>query len=129
MILHQIKEMMEDELAKLSKKPELSHADLECIDKMVDIVKDISTINAMEDAGYSTERFRYEEPDRYYADHSYRRGRDAMGKYTSRDDHPDYGYSGHNQMSMIEELEILYRASTNEAERENICKVIDQLKR
>lgn len=91
MILHQIKEMMEDELAKLSKK--------------------------------------YEEPDRYYADHSYRRGRDAMGRYTSRDDYSEHGYSGHNQMSMIEELEILYRASTNEAERENIRKVIDQLKR
>lgn len=129
MILHQIKEMMEDELVKLSKKPELSHTDLECVDKMIDIIKDISTIDAMEDAGYSSERFRYEEPDRYYADHSYRRGRDAMGRYTSRDDYSERGYSEHNQMSMIEELEILLRASTNEAERENIRKVIDQLKR
>jgi hypothetical protein len=46
-ILYEIKDMMEDELKKICKANEITGSDLEEIDKMVDIIKDIDTIEAM----------------------------------------------------------------------------------
>lgn len=114
-VLEEIKDMLEDELKKISKKEDITTVDLENIYKMVDIVKDVSTIDAMkkaEEQGYSRDYSRdnsrgysedysnaygsYRSYDgrrgrdgdsdgRYSEDGSYRRGRDSMGRYTCRD--------------------------------------------
>lgn len=55
---------------------------------------------------------------------SYRRGRDTMGRYTSRD-----GYSGHDKESMIEGLREKMHMATNESDREAIRRAIDILER
>ena len=49
-VLLDIKEMMEDELKSICHKKEITRTDLDDIYKMIDIIKDITTINAMHKA-------------------------------------------------------------------------------
>ena len=133
-ILYSIEDKMMDELKRICNKPEMSQSDLENVYKMVDIIKDVSTVEAMRDAGYSQANYRvsYDDPAMSYArygnrsyddGYSERRGRDAMGRYTSRD-----GYSTHNE-SMIDMLKDKMHNATSEVERENYRRVIEQLER
>lgn len=164
-VLFDIQEMLEDELKKISKKEDITAMDLENIYKMVDIVKDVTTIDAMQKAekegysyardmsrdmsrGYSEDyanayasyrsydgrRGRDGDSDgRYSEDGSYRRGRDAMGRYTSRDgsyrDGSYDGYSGHGKEDMIDNLKEMMRNARSEEERESYRKTIEQLQR
>ena len=139
-VLYTAEDRTLDEIEQLCKKPEWSPSDIEMLYKMVDIVKDvedtclkIETVKAMKDAGYSQANVRmsYDDPsmsygrysNRSYDDgYSERRGRDAMGRYTSRD-----GYSTHNESSMIDMLKDKMRNTTSEVERENYRRVIEQL--
>jgi hypothetical protein len=146
-VLWDIQDMLEDELKKISKKEDLTTSDLDNIYKMVDIVKDVTTVDAMKKAeqeGYSRDYSRGYSEDysnaygsyarrgrdgdgdgRYSEDSSYRRGRDAMGRYTSRDD----GYSGHSKEQMIEHLQEMMRNARNDEERESYRRAIEQMKR
>ena len=130
----------------------MTSADLDNVYKMIDIIKDITTIEAMQRAeqeGYSRDysynyyndsydnysnarRGRDGDSDgRYSEANSYRRGRDAMGRYTSRDDGSSYrdGYSGHTKEQMVEKLEHMMREARDEQERENYRRAIEQLER
>lgn len=61
---------------------------------------------------------------RYSEESSYRRGRDARGRYTSR----DAGYSGHTDRErMIGKLETMMEDATTEKERKAIQRCIDQI--
>lgn len=140
-VLYTAEDRTLEEIEQLCKKPEWSPSDIEMLYKMVDIVKDvedtclkIETVKAMKDAGYSQANVRmsYDDPsmsytrygNRSYDDgYSERRGRDAMGRYTSRD-----GYSTHNE-SMIDMLKDKMHSTTSEVERENYRRVIEQLER
>lgn len=92
-----LEETMCRELDKLDKKyagetGELSVQDAEKIDLLYHALKSAATYHAMKDAE------EWESPDA--SGRSYRRGRDGMGRFTSREmGHPDgsgyYGYSGH----------------------------------
>lgn len=118
---------LKNEIRDLNQKSDISPTELDRVYKAVDIIKDIKTIEAMEDAGYSNARggnsrayyedsyergrsnmmypgYFYDEPgmsgarggnSREYSEegNSYRRGRDSMGRYTSREG----GYSGHEE--------------------------------
>lgn len=69
------------ELEKLDKKygsdvPEMSVQDVEKADILYHALKSAATYHAMKDA---------DEWDREGSGRSYRRGRDSMGRYTSRD--------------------------------------------
>ncbi len=72
-VLYDIQDMLEDELKKIAKKEEISTNDLDNIYKMVDIVKDVTTVEAMKSGGYS------QESSRRSYDGSYGRG----GSYNS----------------------------------------------
>ena len=129
--LYDLCENLKDEIKELNKKGDISPTELERAYRAVDIIKDIKTIEAMEDAGRSYDGmsrdgysqrmypgYYYDEPGmsnarrgrdgdgdgRYSEEGSYRRGRDAIGRYTSRDG----GYSGHEEkeqmMRQIEEM-------------------------
>ena len=141
-ILYKLCDKMEDELELLYKKQELTTVDLDNMYKMIDIVKDIKTVEAMKNAeeqGWSREYAR--EYSRGYEDdyantramnnnsrddgYSYRRGRDSMGRYTSRDD----GYSRHGNDEMIANLRSMMNNARSEQERENYRKTIEDLSR
>ena len=87
------------ELEKLDKKymndvPEMSVQDVERADILYHALKSAATYHAMKDAD-EWEEEESRSGRSYYGrggDRSYRRGRDAMGRYTSRDMD---GYSGH----------------------------------
>lgn len=140
--LYDLCENLKEDIKELNKKGDISPTELDRAYKAVDIIKDIKTIEAMEDAGgsyagsyddYSRRYYRdggsyrdgsyaggsYNSYDgmsnarrgrdgdgdgRYSEDGSYRRGRDAMGRYASREG----GYSGHEEkeqmMRQIEEM-------------------------
>ena len=128
--LYDLCENLKDDIKELNKKGDISPTELDRAYKAVDIIKDIKTIEAMEDAGSSYDRYSYDEgghsnrmpyPYYYYDEpgtsharrgrdgdgdgrYSEARGRDAMGRYTSRDG----GYSGHDEkeqmMRQIEEM-------------------------
>jgi hypothetical protein len=163
-VLFDIQDMLEDELKKISKKEDITAMDLENIYKMVDIVKDITTVDAMhkaEQEGYSRDYARdysrgysedyanaygsYRSYDgrrgrdgdgdgRYSEDSSYRRGRDSLGRYVSRDGSYrggsyEGGYSGHDKEDMIDHLKEMMRNARSDEERESYRKTIEQLQR
>lgn len=137
---------MEEELDHLNRKEQLTKEDICIIGEMVDIVKDIETINAMKEAsangwsrdygtdyscGYDDDysnayRYSYDgrgRDSRYSETGSYARGRDSMGRYTSRDE----GYSRHSKDEMIKHLEQLMMNARTPEERENYRATIDQM--
>lgn len=84
-VLYDIQDMLEDELKKISKKEEITAMDLENIYKMVDIVKDVTTVDAMQKAeqeGYSRNYAR--DYSRGYSD-DYANARNSYNSYTSYD--------------------------------------------
>ena len=77
-VLHNICDILEDELEDIVKTNSISMQDLEIVDKSVDVIKDIKTIEAMEqsfddwthDSGYS---------NRAYYDDGYSMARGGRG--------------------------------------------------
>ena len=99
--MHKLKDMLCDELDKITKKGELSAGSLDAIDKLTHSIKSIETIMAME--GYSKD-----------TPYSYRRSRDDYRTY-SRDD----------KRRLKEELEMLM--SENPDHRHLIQKWMNQI--
>lgn len=146
-VYEQIKDMLCDELEGIAKKKELTTNSLEVLYKGIDIIKDISTIEAMEqeygnshDSGYSGGysggyygRMPYYMYDDGMGSHgnSYARGRnarrDSMGRYSSEGRSYDYmnDYSGDTK----EELQRLMNSAQNDREREAIRKALDSMNR
>lgn len=95
--LYELCESLKKEIRQLNAKPDISPTELDRLYKAVDIIKDIKTIEAMEDAGYSNTYPYYDDMaysrGRYSYEgrgNSYARGRDSMGRYTSRDEGPNH---------------------------------------
>lgn len=154
--LKELKHVLEKEIEEISKKNDISPTELDRLDKAVDIIKDIETICSMkeysyDDDGYS-ERYPYYMRDNrrsyrmvdysggggtppYMWDEpgaSYRRGRDSMGRYASRDpyayDTRSYGYSGHNREDLKMDLRDMMNNTKNDKERMAIQQLLDQWK-
>ncbi len=139
-VLDSLYEKMEDELKQICKKEPLTKEDVELVYKMIDILKDITTIDAMnkpENEGwaqdYSGEYSNNYGYRRSYDDGSYRRGRDSMGRYTSRDDSYrgsyEDGYSRHSKEEMINNLKSMMENARTPEERENYRATIEQMSR
>lgn len=156
-VLYDIKEMLEDELKKTCKQEKFGPSDLDEMYKMVDIIKDIETIEAMkmsEMEGYSgangysyanASMMGYPEPWPYSYEgqnssrdggysgarggYSGARGRDSMGRFTSRDSSYDRGYSGHSKEQMLETLKMHMAEARDENERDSYRRAIEQLSR
>jgi len=128
--LYDIEDMLLDEMKSISKQEKLSSSDVEDIYKMVDILKDIETFLAMKNAGYSGTYYgdydmSMRGPRYSYDDMSYARGRDSMGRFTSRD-----GYSGHDgKEGLIEKLNMAMMNARNDEDREQYRRAMEQLKR
>ena len=118
--LYDLCDMLDDELREIVKQGNMSPTELDRVYKAVDIIKDIKTIEAMEDYSYDdySRRNSYDGDNmsynmsrarrgrdgdgdgRYSEDGSYRRGRDGRGRY-SRDE----GYSGDDKQQMLQKIE------------------------
>lgn len=84
--MEDLKEMLCDELDKIASKGELTAGTLDTVQKLTHSLKSIETIMAMEGYGDSYDDMSYEGSYRSYERGSNRsgRGRDSMGRYTSR---------------------------------------------
>ncbi len=156
-VYDQIKDMLCDELEEIAKKKELTSNSLEVLYKGVDILKDISTIKAMEqeypDEGYSGENgysrdgysrgyfgrmpyYMYDDAPMGMSQEggSYARGRgsnarrDSMGRYSSDGRSYDYSRDGYSGDTK-EELQRLMNNAQNDREREAIRKALDSMNR
>ena len=106
-VLYDIHDKMEDELKSVCHKNEITPVDLETIYKIVDILKDITTIDAMHKSEYGDYSRGMD------TDYSYARGR----------------YSRSSKDEMIDKLTGMMRNAHTEEERENYRRTIDQLSR
>lgn len=120
--MDELKEMLDDELKEVVKKGDISSTELDNVYKAVKTLNYIETIKAMQEYGGSSRDYSgrsydgsYDSYDRggsyarrgrdgdgdgrYSEEYSNRRGRDAMGRYTSRD-----GYSGHNKQELVADM-------------------------
>lgn len=143
-VLYGINEKFEEELKKLCNKEDLTMTEVDAVYKMVDVIKDIKTIEAMHNAemdGYSGAYGNayvreyakgrsgdYANANAYnsYRDYSAARGRDAMGRYTSRDSMTT-GNNLHDKEDMINDLRMKARNARTEEERENYLNMADRL--
>lgn len=116
---------MEDELKSICRKDEMTSVDLENTYKIIDILKDITTIDAMHKADHDGYSGNMDYSRGWDVDYSYARGRDSRGRYTSRDD----GYSRTGKDEMIDKLTAMMRSARTDEERENYRKAIEQLTR
>ena len=143
-IIYEIKDRMEDELKRLNKKETWTCDDVAIIGEMMDYIKDVETVDAMKnyesqdwmngysrgyDEDYSMTRMPYgrsyddrmsREGNRSYGDNSYARGRDAMGRYTSRDD---------EKHDMINHLRTMMDNARTPEERESYRSAIEHMSR
>lgn len=139
-VLYNISDKFEEELKKLCNKDELTMAEVDAIYKMVDVLKDITTIEAMHNAemegysrAYANEYSRgrgedYANTNAYnsYRNYSMARGRDAMGRYTSRDSMAG-GNSQYDKEDMINSLRMKAKNARSEEERVNYLDMADRL--
>lgn len=121
--LHEVREMLCEELEKISEEGKLSAGTLDLVDKLTHSIKSIDTIIAMDSYG------EYSEEGSSYA----RRKRDSMGRY-SREGRGGYSYRDGRRMysredskeHMLMELHELMGDASGEA-KEAIKKAIKQI--
>jgi hypothetical protein len=135
--MYELKEMLCDELAKITKKGELSAGSLDAVDKLTHSIKSIDTIIAMdeysEDDGMSYEGSRGENRGGNRG-RSYARGRnrDSMGRYTRggsyRGSYARGGYSRDEEMENLKmNLQDMLEEANSEEERKMIRKWLKQV--
>lgn len=119
--MEELREMLCEELDKITKKGELSAGSLDVVDKLTHSIKSIDTIIAMEGTGYSSD-------DYTMRGNSYARGRgsnakrDSMGRYSS-DNYSMRGgrYSYDDEMNNLrEQLEDMEHMAKDEESKRMI---------
>lgn len=136
-VYDEAKKMLEREIEDITRKGSITMDDVVLMEKLLDNLKDISIICAMEEEGYS-ERMMYD------ADASYARGRgtyarrDSMGRYASRGSYDGYGYENNgsydyrssyeNGYSGHEDLDRMMSEAKTEKERE-LIRQLKEIKR
>lgn len=136
--LYKVHELIDKGIDELVSKSSLDKESVCIMGELIDIKKDLSTIEAMEEYGYS------EMNDPYNGGVSYARGGGRGSRYGYRGNYNNYGYrSGGNSYRrgnyergysnagekdmMIEHLERAMDNASNEHEREKIRKMIMQI--
>lgn len=124
--LYELRDMLMDELSKISGKGELTAGSLETVDKLTHSIKSIDTICAMEEAGGYSNDGSYNSYNRSY-NRGYNRSYD--GSYAMRDRRGRYsrmgGYSGHEEL--VDNLRELMEHTTDNKSRSAIQRAIEQM--
>lgn len=119
-ILYDLKDLICEELDKINKKHDINPGELEMAYKAVDIIKDITTIEAMEEYG---DEYSYDD------DMSYARNRDSMGRYSSRRGRRSYdGRNYSNRRSYNDRMSMDGGYSGAES-KEEMMRKIDEMQR
>lgn len=111
----ELKDMLCEELDKITKKGELSAGSLDIVDKLTHSIKSIDPIMAMEDAGYSYADRKRDSMGRYsreYMDRDYSNARDSRNYVTRR------GYSRDKDELMAELHDLMHEAPDERTKQE-----------
>lgn len=128
-VYEDIEKMLCNELEEIGRKGELTSNNLEVMYKSLDIIKDIHTVEAMKQSGYSNDYSgdyseRYMRPMYAYDGHSYDdRGR---GRYAERDSMGRYSSEGYSRDS--EDLQAMMDRAKDPHEKEVLRKALDSMK-
>jgi hypothetical protein len=132
--MDELREMLYCELDEMTKSGELSMGSIKAIGEILDAIKDIETIEAMSQGGYSSEEGGNSMRGRYYRDgyaregsyegNSYRK-RNRMGQFSR------YSRDGEKEQ-LMEKLETLMNDTTNGGDRaelrQSIMDVVNKYK-
>ena len=126
--MHKLKDMLSDELAEYAQKGELSAGSLDVIDKLSHAAKSIATLIAMDESGYSGDRYPGDRYSNERRSRSYNRGssyarRDSRGRYSRYD-----GYSGAVN-DMIEQLTDMMNEAPDQETREEIQRLVTKFQK
>jgi len=125
-VLENVRNMVMRELDNVSSSGQLTNDSLMCVDKMVDIIKDIDEIEEKEMGGYSNAR---RIPMYPYDMNSYgnRMMYDGSNSYANRNYNSyDNGYSRDNEM--MDKLNQMMNETSSPQERDAIRRVMDKIK-
>ena len=123
-------DMINCEIDKIENKGELNVASLDNLDKLVDIIKDLQTIDAMSyaeerDYGFSNGGYSNRNRMMYNNDGGYSNGR----YYRGRNMNYGYSYGDGGRGEMINHLEQAMAQASSEEERNEIRQMIDKMNR
>lgn len=118
--LHELKEMLCDELKKYGEKGDLTTGSLEVVDKLAHAVKNIDKIIEAYDAdGYSGRYYpMYAYDDGNRGGRSYARRRDSMGRYSR---------GRYSRDGMADKLRELMEDAPDDKIREDIRRLADKI--
>lgn len=114
-VLYELKDILCEELMAINKKHDFSNmAELEVAYKAVDIIKDITTIEAMEEADFN---------DYSYDDGMSRRGSYDRGGYSGRRGRSRRSYDNADRMM------VMNRGYSGDESKEEMMRKIDEMQR
>lgn len=145
--MYELKEMLCEELDKITKKGELSAGSLDAVDKLTHSIKSIDTIIAMDEYSEDDGMMSYESYDSYARgdgrrsnrgggnrgrSYAIRRNRDSMGRYSgdysNRGSYARRGYSRDEEMDNLKMgLQEMLEDASSEEERKMIRKWLKQV--
>ena len=119
-ILYDLKDLICEELDKINKKHDINPGELEMAYKAVDIIKDITTIEAMVDYG---DEYSYDD------DMSYARNRDSMGRYSSRRGRRSYDSGNYSNRRSYNDRMSMDGGYSGAESKEEMMRKIDEMQR
>lgn len=119
-ILYDLKDLICEELDKINKKHDINPGELEMAYKAVDIIKDITTIEAMEEYG---DEYSYDD------DMSYARNRDSMGRYSSRRGRRSYDGGNYSNRRSYNDRMSMDGGYSGAESKEEMMRKIDEMQR
>jgi hypothetical protein len=131
--MHNLKNMLYEELKKYEDGGELSVGSLDIVHKITDTIKNIDKIEMLEEEGGHSERRGYSRDGDWMARGSYdddlssRRNRDSMGRY-SRESYDERRSYADGKEHMIERIEEMMREARNPHEREALRKCLEDFR-
>lgn len=126
--MHELKEMLCDELAEIAEKGELTAGSLDTIDKLTHSIKSIATVIAMEDADYSYDNGNMGSMNRggSYRGGSYAQRRDSRGRYSRRGSYARGRRGGYSRDEETDKMVMKLEKMMNETSDQNAKQAIEQ---
>ena len=124
--LHELKELLCEELDEIAAKKEMNAGDLETLQKLTDTIKNIDKIMILEEDGGYSQAGDYEVRGKYMMGGDTYRDGGMSGRRQRRDSGGRYSYDD-GKHEIVEQLEVMLD-NASDKEREAIRRCIEVLK-
>lgn len=124
--LHELKELLCEELDEIAAKKEMNAGDLETLQKLTDTIKNIDKIMILEEDGGYSQAGDWEARGKYMMGGDTYRDGGMSGRRQRRDSRGRYSYDD-GKHEIVEQLEVMFD-NASDKEREAIRRCIEVLK-